>query len=699
MRDLRTENLKPNIRTIGVAGGTGDGKTEVTTIPATTETRKILAKCVGDTNSTLKERRVVYTEDCINEMIVAVKLAEELLEKQDYMDIIVRAAVSVIREFGKNSSNDEEKINDAFKSNLRAEITTKVNTRAKLSFLGEDDQNELISAITDVYENEHFFFNNGYTIYNTVRNNLGATEAKENSKKFLAALKDEIEASLDRFDKEATNALISIWYKANESLKNVFFKYFNREDMSVDGYYFVQIDLTQAERSEEFIDALFSSNDLRNGGKLSIEVLCSEIVIYSPIHPKIAEMLKETEATRKVFTGMNGKVSLGLYDTRGLFHADSTEDDNFEYMTELLYSISYDGLMLVCPLTGDTNEAKLRELYADVMSKYNKQLPVFVLNNKVDLFIDAMYKELSSDDPLSLDVSTEDLSFEEIKNKVDIKMALIRDELQQAQHKNRKNQTILSLPCYLKKDKNMQREALIAYNPSEAFKKIITEMTRQLQQNLNKIHFSLDNIGVSNIEVKISREKLAQIISSALKHGETIKKVLTPSRLNIESNIGRKPHGNGYNALRRRLKNGYGFTSNINESYFYNCKSFSIDFTGNLRNFVTKELLNEILNNAVSYDGGYFEKKTGISDLNSYILAYGYFNTFDFVSKIVYYNAIIKAENKFLFGFDSKFNEFLRICLTFFDETMLDENVYLNAIEATLGDVIQKAINYHILYV
>lgn len=34
-----------------------------------------------------------------------------------------------------------------------------------------------------------------------------------------------------------------------------------------------------------------------------------------------------------------------------------------------------------------------------------------------------------------------------------------------------------------------------------------------------------------------------------------------------------------------------GYTSNIDEAYFYHCKSFAINFTARLRNFVSPEFI------------------------------------------------------------------------------------------------------------
>lgn len=87
-------------------------------------------------------------------------------------------------------------------------------------------------------------------------------------------------------------------------------------------------------------------------------------------------------------------------DTRGLYHFDNTDDENVDYCSELLYKGNIDGIAMIVPLEGDNNEKKIRELYRDVLKNFNKQVPIFMIHNKLDLFIDSMVK-LRFDDPLS----------------------------------------------------------------------------------------------------------------------------------------------------------------------------------------------------------------------------------------------------------------------------------------------------------
>lgn len=47
---------------------------------------------------------------------------------------------------------------------------------------------------------------------------------------------------------------------------------------------------------------------------------------------------------------------------------------------------------MVVPLVGDTNEKKIGELYRDVLKNFNKQIPIFMVHNKLDLYVADLFK-------------------------------------------------------------------------------------------------------------------------------------------------------------------------------------------------------------------------------------------------------------------------------------------------------------------
>jgi len=693
-RNWNEENLKPYVRTIAVSGGTGDGKSEFTSVFAKPNAKKIISKSVGTTNSTLKERIVVYTEDAADEILVAVKKVDEVFPKQKFIDMITYTLIPGVLANGKKISSSKEKSKSDFIIKLEDQFNTKINTNAVIAFLSEDEKRDFIDKLVTLLE-KNGLFDLQYTIYHSSKNGLQQDEIKDNSAKFKAAIYAEIQNTFDNLDQMAKEEIFLVCKKANELLSQVFFKYFDEQDISKDGYHYKCIDLQNPDM--DFVNAIFTANDLRKGDNLSLEIFCSEIFIYAPLHESITSMIKADSNMKEILQDKHGKISLGIYDTRGLYHANATNEENYEYFTDLLYEIPYDTLVLVHPLTGDTNEKKLMELYSEALKGFNKQIPVFMLNNKVDIFIDEMNKNLTRDDVFSIETNNDIIEFNEIRKSIDEKLELISEEIMLHQNKNRKNLKIKCLPCYLKKSTVMPEEALKAYNIIESIREILNNLCEHLRKEAFKLKFHLSSINDSNILPIVNDEKIEKIIIRYLQSKETKAKVFDPAIINIQNNLGKTPHGNSYAALRRRLINGEGYTSNINDSYFYNCKSFTISFPGILKNFVSKELQSELLD-IIEFDGGRFENDSDKEKLLN--IANNYFNEKKVVSEMLYNSALLEAE-KVSFGYQKKFNNFLTNCIGYFNEDVLIENEdeYVKALKGELIHAVNKAIELHVLYV
>ena len=95
------KNLLPHMHVIKLIGGTGDGKTEFSVVFAEPKARKILIKCVGKTNSTVRERMLVYTTALNGKVIVAASISEEILERKVFSEMVITAIAKVVRLNGK----------------------------------------------------------------------------------------------------------------------------------------------------------------------------------------------------------------------------------------------------------------------------------------------------------------------------------------------------------------------------------------------------------------------------------------------------------------------------------------------------------------------------------------------------------------------------------------------------------------------
>ena len=318
-------NLKPHVRVLELLGGTGNGKTEIATVPADPKARKILIEGVGNTNSTLNERILVYTDEYNDRMVIAVKHEENAFTRNQFTEIVSKSIAQVVKTFGKvityTIGKDEEILEEA----LRTQLLRKNNVKAILSLLTDEQVEQFIHGVVALYHDfERGQYN--YNIYNTVKNEMADVEVKENSKKFLSAIQQEVERTMDMQNDEFKDKLWAIWNEINSNLSDVFFQYFSQEEISEDGFYYKDIMLDNPDT--DFISAMFTANNIQAGQKLSLEVLCSEIVIYIPMNKVFSKFIADNPVTSKVFRDSLDHIVFGTLDTRGLYHADNTEDEN-----------------------------------------------------------------------------------------------------------------------------------------------------------------------------------------------------------------------------------------------------------------------------------------------------------------------------------------------------------------------------------
>ena len=688
------KNLLPHMHVIKLIGGTGDGKTEFSVVFAEPRARKILIKCVGKTNSTVRERMLVYTTALNGKVIVAASISEEILERKVFSEMVITAIAKVVRLNGKVVASMVGKAESDFEEELFAQLSERNNTCAVFNFLTEQQKKEFVEKIVGVYRKFHFS-EHDYEIYNATKNNMSEKEAKENSNKFLGALKIEVERIISLIDKDFTNELLEICEETNEILRDKFFEYFNEENISEDGLYYKEISLEETEEDNRFIEAMFTSNNLQAGERLSLEVLCGQIFIYTPMNKAVRDIIANDKNASQVFIDEHGEYTFGILDTRGLYHTGVVNDDNADYLNELIYQGDTDAVAMVVPLQGDTNEKKIYELYRKLLEAYKKQTPLFMVNNKVDLYIDALRKDDFIDDPfsVSMDVANE-MSADEIIEQVNKRVKELQGELQEAQNKARRNLEIVALPCYLKRDEGMKHEEVVRkYNIVNVVKSILLQTAEFLVRTSVKIPITL--LGEEDVDVEINQDELFKCVRAHILESETDKKVFEPGSKNIGDNIGICPHGNSYNALKRRLRYGDGYSCKIEENYYINCKSFTIDFTGNLRNFISENFISHTVHMTMKLVNGRFpgqkEEELFWKQVARNVDAK------KFVSILLYDKAMRDAELTG-FGFGTYFRGFLNNSMPYFYKGMIDENQYVDALEKVLKDAVKKTIALNVIY-
>ena len=682
-------SFKPHFRVLELLGGTGNGKTEVGTVPADQTARKILIEGVGSTNSTLTERLMVFTTEYSDKIVVAVKHDENAFSRNLFTEIISKAIAKVVKDLGKVVDTIVGKDKEILEEALKEQLSKRNNVKAILSLLTEEQKYAFVNDIVDLYHRYDLHQYN-YNIYNTVKNEMAEVEVKENSKKFMSAIQQEVERTMDLQSDSFKQDLWNIWESLNGDLGKVFFAHFDEQKISSDGYYYKEIMLDAPDT--DFINAMFTANNMQAGQRLSLEVLCSEIVIYVPMNKVFSKLIEDNPLTSKVFRDSNNNIVFATLDTRGLYHSDNTDDENVDYCSELLYKGDVDAIAMVVPLEGDTNEKKIGELYRDALKNFNKQIPVFMIHNKLDLFVASLQK-MDFDDPLSVDAFDEkEFTETDLCESIADRMMELNEDLKAAQVKAKKRMPIKSLACYLKRDASFPAAFVKKYNVLETYRIILEDMAKSLEESAYKIKFEPKEGEIPTPVV--DRKRLAELIHVHVTDNSTDKKVFTPGMSDIALSLGKTPHGNAYNALRRRLKNGDGYTSNIDEAYFYNCKSFSVNFTANLRNFASPEFIHSVVFQALRIEGA---KRTQEADEKYMKTVETYVNPKELVSLLLFYKAIQDAEKE-AFSFKSKFQNFLQNSMLYFNLTKIDEETYAAAVEQIILEAAQKALDLNVTF-
>jgi len=689
------KNLKPCVHTFKLVGGTGDGKTKFAITSAEIGAREILRKCVGGTNSTLKEKLFVYTEELTDKIIVATKPNDDIFDRSLFVDMLSQALAKVIKKFFINkyehNLKEEEK---ELKRYLCDEINTEDNTRAILSLLTNEKKNKFIESIVFIYYNYKLYTDN-FNIYNTVKKNFMHSEIGENSAKFLNAIKTEVERRLDSFDIEVKDKLWNIWGDVNSQLKDIFFIYFNNNCISGDGYYYKEILLDSSIENTSFINAMFSSNDIQGLEGLSLEMLCKEIVIYSPLCKNVADIINKNSTSSKVFRNNKGKITFAILDTRGLYHIDDTGIENKDYVNDLLYSDDVDALLLVIPMMGDSNEKKIKKLYKEALRGFNKQIPVFIIHNKLDLFVSELNKGF--DDPFIDIKDKNDLSVDEIIEEINKKKVKLQEEFQKVQSNARKYLTIESIPCYLTGRETLQPELRNKFSVANVFEQIFGYTARHLYMTDNYIPLKVNNLEYDNVSIEINKKYLVKTIIEYIKKDTVNNEVFEPGMENLKSNIDKTPHGQGYNALRRRLMIGRGYDSHIKESYYYNCEPFSISFPENLNKFISYDLLNKISDQVITIHGGNFINSEDRIKFFEIVKRNIHLRAWEFVKYLLYDKAMLEAE-KTSFSFRAKFQSFLKNSEQYFNKKLINPQVFISAIAWIIDSVAWYTLQINVTF-
>ncbi|MCK8489252.1 hypothetical protein M0651_18935 [Paenibacillus sp. MBLB2552] len=660
-------NLQPSGITALLVAPTSSGKTTVTVQFATYGAARILRLAIGDSSSTITDRQLVYTSALKDHIIVSVKPKSPFVPLPEFTSRITSKLVErLIHTNKKLRTIDVSEIEAEVQKDLDRAFNKAMNTHAEYSLLEKDVVENAVNSLTTPVAS--FLKKYGIEIYNHAANGLDVNEATKNSKKLREAIKAKLLQFIHDND-DIQMILDQVYSQLNDSLDRYFHSYFDPEKKSGDGYFFKIIDLNVLPADREFIQAFFSNNNVHKGARLSIEVLCEEIIIHVPMNDNLVEMIlankmarSKNTLNRSVFEDFNREhVSITLLDTQGMFHAATDEELEADRLRQMLYNTRYDALIFLTPMSGNSNDAKFQTLLTHELSKYKKNVPVFFLCNKADEYADKLRKEdtTSSSDTLDdLFGISEPASQLSVLNRVLNKAEENTQPYIKALDERDQGKAIV-LPVMFKDPVHQQdKEDLYRCGSDSVIKTMVDTIEESLLQAATFIQFKYHNdMGSSQRPFEVNQNKLVQYLLESWTKVETNNQVKKPALENIYHNLGRRPQGNGFNALVVRLKRGEGWDSNIRADYYINHDSFHIRFPANLANLVSPEFLAKLVYEAIDFHGKF--EDSDLTKIFSPINHYFMWGKNRFVSDVLYQQTFAKAWSRY-YSNTAVFNEFLK---------------------------------------
>ncbi len=658
-------NLKPHVRTVEIVGDLGYGKTTTAAVCASPKTVRFLNS--GGGNS---ERLIIFTTELKGAMVVAVSFSEEILSRDLFSDIFTRAMAKVTREHSRVVATVVGKDEEALADFLREEVENSHRVKTLFSLLSESKREEFFSKAVSVYHNYEFRYNH-YEIYNCAKQNIKDVSIKENSERFLSFLQSEVKRFLDIAGENFKKDFWGILNDVNDELGTLFFKYFNRENLSKDGYYYKEMSLDNPDGV--FVQAVFED-------KPSLSEIADEVVIYVPMHEKIESILREEPKLFEAFRNSEGEYTFGVIDSRYPFAPVNSREER-ENISSSLMKRNVDGLLMMLPLNQEPSR-ELLEFYEDLLKGMERSVPVFLLHNKLDLFVESARHAVFYDDPLSTDMSNEDfVSADKMISEIQKREIALKSMLSSEKYE------IHSLSFYLRRDHTFSRELVEKYNVIHVYKSILESVSLSLGNMGAKLLLKVEEPEGASVE--IDRKACKSIFNDHIRAVRTDREVFTPALINIGRNLGLNPHPSEYRALKCRLKHGEGYTS-ILEREFSDNDSFSVDFTENLKNFMTSEFLSSLVSQTIALKGAHFES-TEAMDAFKEIVKY-YFDKRTLLKKLIYDHAVCEGD-RIAFSDKLKFQNFLQNSLDYFNLSKLNAEEYINTLVEMLNSAAERALH------
>lgn len=697
--------------TIGLMGITSCGKTELAATITTMRHRELLRRLVGETTATIIAKTIVYTSSDYfnNKLSVSIrKKLDPIGEIWHLMPIrIIEKLIFII-----TSNKHDDNFDNAIHKSVVKVFNELDNLENYFSLLDDESLNSikklLVKGIQLIHKEDLEF------IYQTAEQSTSKDEVKRQSRVFKNALRDSIGEFLDgklslpirpSIGLSANKAFSNLKDKVNLMLSRVFDTYFPKISHQENAFYttFIDLDNLQSNTQQAFINAFFTNNDIVKNKKLSIEVLCEEIFIHTKLSDELSQQMSSD--TYNELRDRNGNLTFAFNDHKGFFHGNKDKDSTENDIRDITFSKKNDAIIYVAPLHGNPHTNELNTQLISTYDKFSLPIPLFIVQNKLDLYYEQRKTHHSSilNDVLSLSTIDSLSAINESKEKSEEILQTESDLVSNIDMYDRQftrlndSKTVNycgSYPLYLKPNKDMIRESkdlAIKYHPASSITSLFKSYCNQVRRESSKLRFLVDDIN-GDLSYSINQAILSDNITNVLNTLDVKNKTFSTIRKNIKAESGKIPNGNGYNALVRRLKLGNGYASNIDESYFVNCTSFEISYPRSLQKLVSyrsnKKNVDMMVEGILEIQGGTFSEDDKL--LFSELIL-NHINPYTFTRNLVYEQILIKSRNG-QYSFKSLFQNFLYHS----DLILLPDKQNINAIasnyQVAFGRALREAI-------
>lgn len=676
--------LQPSAYTLGLVANSGIGKTLFACKNAKPNARPILQKSVGETNTTIQNRVITFSANpaLAQRLIVGVKPDPVFFGSRDLMELLLEPLCTTIRQLGRKGSPNAGEAEACLREELRDLLQREdFGLFRRLALLTSEQQKNLADGILQWFQ-DSAFYQYIEELYGRAVTELKSRgeEPSKNSAKLRSELRIQVAKRIDLLTREGgTQALLALCQQTEQALKERFFRVFQSERCSEDGYYYLELALEEPD--QEAANAFFSNN---TKGHPSLESLCREIVIYAPMEEKIQQRLDAYPQFRDSW----GYSSFALLDTRGLFHRDTSEEENEEYCANLLYRSRIDAIILLQSLSSDPNAKKAQLIYQKTLKGFKRDIPIFPVYNRADCKVDDLLKD-AEDKGEALPKS------EELQALLATQVQVLSEGL--ANGMARPQQWKTPLICYLKGERSFAEypDLKERYTLEAVLGSCFAQMSQALRQRAERLPIKLEDWEIEPTP-KVDRVRLTAIVNDILNLSETDRKVFAPAKLNLDENRWKVPHGNSYNALRRRLAYGGGWSSQILENYYYHCQNIQVNFPAQLQNFVTPMLTRRLAEEALSIQYGTFLSKEDEAVYQAEVARA--ILPERFASRLLYDRALMDAE-RVPGSFGAWFQRFIENSTHYLKQPLQGREDYDVVLEELLADAARLVLHRKVRYV